>query len=508
MKKTLLIIGYFFILLNNVYAQGMNHSWLLGFVDLLDTNTTAKRGRILFDTSSATLLGENRKMAFFEAQGNISDEQGNLIAASNGCWIMDASGDTMLNGSGISPGAMANSYCSSTSGMPMSHANLFIPYPGDTNKVVMFHQFVGLTINLNSTKLLYTVIDKTLNGGAGGVVNGKKNLIAYSNDSMSWGITACKHANGRDWWVVALQDSSKKIVKILFTDTGITSIVVQNLNIPLPYYGNAGQPCFSPDGTKFAYSTGKIIPQFQDIRVLSFNRCTGVFDSIGYVAKQGMAGFGLSFSPNSRYLYYSSFGQVFQLDTDAPDIAASDTLVATYDGYVYPFPTSDTNFWLMYRAANSRIYISPSGGVIDYHIINSPDSAGIACDLQQHALRLPCYAGYGNVNHPNYYLGCDTTLGCPCLVSTGVNEFGKHDFRFSISPNPTSSTVQLMYLLPQNKTGVFEVYNLQGQLVFQSHLPPWSTLQHYNLSTLADGLYQCVIKSDGYSVSKKLVILK
>jgi Secretion system C-terminal sorting domain len=196
------------------------------------------------------------------------------------------------------------------------------------------------------------------------------------------------------------------------------------------------------------------------------------------------------------------------LDTDAPDIAASDTLVATYDGYCYPYSFSCTDFWLMYLAATGKIYITSSNYVIDLHVINSPDSAGLACDLQQHALRLPCYSNRGGLNHPNYYLGCDTTLGCPCLVSTGMNEYEQHDFRFSLSPNPTSSLIKIMYLLPQNKSGVLEVYNLQVQLMFQSNLPPWSTLQHFNLSTLADGLYQCVLKSDGYSVSKKLVLMR
>jgi Secretion system C-terminal sorting domain/WD40-like Beta Propeller Repeat len=505
MKKALLIIGFILVAIAELQAQGMNHTWLIGKVNVLDTNTTFTRCKILFDSSNATVVGETRKMAFYEAQGNISDEQGNLIAASNGCWIMDASGDTMLNGSGLNPGSFASSYCSSTSGLPMSHANLFIPYPGDTNKVILFHQ-VG-DVGLNSNKLYYTIIERTLNGGLGGVIVNQKNQIAFTG-TLSWGLTACKHANGRDWWVIATKDNSNDIYKVLFVSNGTIAFSIQTLNFPPTTIPNAGQPCFSPDGTKFAMTYGYLNPLFQDVRVFSFNRCTGIFDSIGYVAKPGQAGFGLSFSPDSRYLYYSSFGQVFQLDTDAPDIAASDTLVATYDGYVYPFPTSDTNFWLMYRAANGKIYISPSGGVIDYHIINSPDSGGISCDLQQHALRLPCYAGYGNVNHPNYYLGCDTTLGCPCLVSTGVNEYGQHDFRFSLSPNPTSSMVKIMYLLPQNKSGVLEVYNGQGQLVFHSNLPPWSTLQHYNLSNLADGLYQCVLKSDGYSVSKKLVLMR
>lgn len=483
----------------------MNRTWLLGFVNVLDTNTTSLRGKILFDTSNITVIGEIRKMAFYEAQGNISDENGDLFAASNGCWIMDASGDTMLNGNGINLGPFTSSYCSNTSGMPIPSSCIFLPMPDDSNKYVLFHQAPDInTPNYVPGNVSYTVVDRSLNNNLGGVLNGQKNLIALQ-DTFIGGMSACRHANGRDWWLIAPKDSSSGVFKILLSSNGIITSSYQQLNFPVPYGGNAGQPCFSPDGTKFAYTTGRIIPQFQDVRVFSFNRCTGDFDSIGYVAKPGLAGFGLSFSPDSRYLYYSSFGQVFQLDTDAPDIAASDSLVATYDGYVYPFPTSDTNFWLMYRAANGKIYISPSGGVIDYHIINYPDSGGIACDLQQHALRLPCYAGYGNVNHPNYYLGCDTTLGCPCLVSTSVNEHGQHDFSIKLSPNPGSAGFEILYLLPQNKNGILRVYDLQGRLMHKQILPQWSTMQHIPASDWAGGVYQVRIESDGYFSSNKWV---
>ncbi len=505
-------IGYIILLIiisfNRSYSQGLNHSWLLGgIVDVLDTNTTSTAARLQFSNSAITIISETRKMAFFETQATISDNNGNLIAASNGCWIMDATGDTMLNGSGLNPGLWASSYCSSTSGNPLSHANVFLPYPDDSSKFVLFHQ-VGDFNNIASlpSRLYYTIIDKNLNGGLGGVVTNQKNLIAFQ-DTLSAGIAACKHANGRDWWILAIKDSSNIVYKILLTPNGIDSITTQSLNFPLPFLGNAGQPCFSLDGTKFAYTSGSLNPLFQDVRIFSFDRCTGNLDSIGYVSKNNQAGFGLSFSPNSKYLYYSSFGKVFQLNTDTINIAASDSLVATYDGYAYPFPSSDTNFWLMYLAANGKIYISPSGGVVDYHIINSPDSAGIACDLQQHSLHLPCYSGYGNVYHPNYYLGRLQGSPCDTLQWTGIKE-QHYDFHFSVSPNPNNGNFKIMYLLPQNKKGIFEMYDVEGRKVFSYNLPQWSTLQTFNLKNLSEGIYYCMLQSGNERVSKKVVIIK
>ncbi|MCO5289206.1 MAG: hypothetical protein M9940_07270 [Bacteroidetes bacterium] len=93
-------------------------------------------------------------------------------------------------------------------------------------------------------------------------------------------------------------------------------------------------------------------------------------------------------------LYASSFQRIYQLNTDTSDIAASKTIVAVNDGY-FSLPPFQTDFWFMYLAANGKIYISSGNGVIDLHYINYPDSAGMACSVQQHALHLPCYSGRG-----------------------------------------------------------------------------------------------------------------
>lgn len=508
MRRFFLIIA-FILVQSNSFAQGFNHQWLMGnVVTVLDTNTTAKAARILFDAINADTVGENRKMAFGATQANISDENGNFLFASNGCWIIDSSGDTMQNGNWLNPGLWANSYCSNVSGIPLSNANLIIPLPDDSSKFILFHQVGDYNNNPSlPSRVYYTLVDMNLNGGLGGVVMGQKNLVAFM-DTLSVGIAACKHANGRDWWVLAIKDASNIIYKILITPIGIASVTAQSVNMPIAFYGNAGQPCFSPDGNKFAYTSGRVNnPAYYDTRIFSFDRCTGNLDSIGYIVDSNEVGFALSFSPNSRYLYHASGGIIRQADTDAPNIAATDSLVATFDGYCYPCPSCCTTFWLMYLAANGKIYITSGAGTIDLTYINSPDSAGIVCDVQQHALRLPCYTIRAGLNHPNYYLGCDTTqTNCPCL--TDINELSPPDFKFRIYPNPvTKDVLNIGYLLPQNKHGVFEIYDVTGKVVFKYKLPPWSNEQNFKLPELGNGVYNCVITSDGKRVSRKLAII-
>ena len=486
-------------------AQGYNHVWLHGEINITDSVTTNPKARILYSQNSATVIGEQRLLPVSGTQATICNQNGDFLFASNGCFIMDASGDTMQNGSGLNPGLFANSYCSNTTGLPMSGANLIIPFPGDSSKFVLFHQVGDFNNNLRASELFYTIVDMSLNGGLGGVIPSEKNSVAFTAN-LSWGISACKHGNGRDWWIVAFKDNTNLIYKVLFTPNGVLNVDSQLVNMPIPFPENAGQPTFSPDGTKLAYTSGWTnSPAFYDVRIFSFDRCSGNLDSIGYIYNNNEVGFALAFAPNSQYLYHASGGKIHQVDTYSSNISSSDTVVAIYDGYCYPTPFNCTAFWLMYLAANGKIYITSSQYVVDLNYIDTPDLPDTSCGVRQHALRLPCYTSRDGVNHPNYYLGADTASLCDTL-GVGISEI-QHDFHFGISPNPVSNgMVKIIYILPQNQSGELTIFNITGQVVFRQHLPPWSTFQYMDVSHLRGGVYSCVIRSGAEQVVKKLVI--
>ena len=56
-------------------------------------------------------------------------------------------------------------------------------------------------------ELYYAIIDMNQNGGLGKVIS-KKNLL-YKGTFGGGRITACRHANGRDWWLVHQRFSNK-----------------------------------------------------------------------------------------------------------------------------------------------------------------------------------------------------------------------------------------------------------------------------------------------------------
>lgn len=496
-----------------IKAQGKTYNFLIGYQDTAGLYTTHGKGRLLFDSNSVTAMGDNRKMPFEETQANISDENGNLLIASNGCWIADATGDTMLSGSGLNPNSFTNDYCNiAPIGLPIMYGNIILPYPNNPDKYILFHQTGNYNVNGASTELYYSEIDLSLHAGLGEVTN--KNQIIL-NDTLMWGLAACKHANGRDWWIVALKDKANTIIhKFLLDSSGITNMGTQNLGFPVTFPNNATQPTFSPDGTKFVYGSGRAgTNPFHDVRLFNFDRCSGNLMGLEYIAlNDSSVGCGFAFSPDSKYLYHSSFQRVYQFNTDTSDIAASKTIVAVNDGYYSPVPPFQSNFWLMYLAANGKIYISSGSSVVDFHYINYPDSAGMSCDVHLHDLHLPCY-NVGTVpNHPNYYLNCDTTSGCSCLT-TGINAVAaQHDFKFKIFPNPNEGNFKIMYLLPQSasggKTGRLEIFDINGRIVYSQNLPPWSTMQFISLPKISNGVYNAVVSSGIERTHKKLIVFK
>lgn len=497
-----LFISLVWILINSIscLSQGRNSVWLLGH----HYSSTSAEGRINFTQSAYSVLTEQRVIPFKDTEGNISDDNGNLLMSSNGVFIADATGDTMQNGSGLNPGWAVNNY---QDGIPMPYANLFLPFPQDSNKYILFHQIADLTINLLSRDILYSVVDFSSNP-LGEVIS--KNNIALT-DTFSWGFAACKHGNGRDWWITALSKDATGLHTFLLSPDTLQYMGIQNFPSQIFLGGYAGQPSFSPNGTKFAYagSYGINGMNYQSaVTLFNFDRCNGTFSLDTVIDfSDNYISFASTFSPSSQYLYFASSEHLYQYDTDAGGLIPHQ-LVANNDTFLSAPPVFYTNFYLMYLAANGKIYMTSGSGVLDLHEMDYPDSAGVTCNVNLHNVHLPCFNVGTIPNHPNYYLG--RLVGSPCDSLTNINDPPEHDFRFKVFPNPVmDGNIKIMYLLPQNKSGRLEIYDVNGRLVYEMKLPPWSTTQYISLpSHLNSGVYTCVVSSGIDRKTKKLIFYK
>lgn len=474
---------YLFVLtLGHVHAQGLNNLWMGGYGSQwgLPWGST----NIDFGSGSANIYYVDREMDFARTAANITDSNGNLLFSTNGYYIADAFGDTMQNGTGLNPSWYTSLY---PDGLHLSQADLILPKPDDPDIFYLFHGTVDDPPNLTAQYLYLTIIDMSQNGGLGTVTN--KNEVLISDDLNIGRITSVRHANGQDWWVFCHKANSSEYYRLLVTPNGISLPVTQDIGVFRP--GDHGQMGFSPDGSKFAYYWGE-----EDLDIFKFDRCSGLFyDPVHIDINDENAIGGVAFSPNSRFLYVPSLNDVYQFDTEATDIESSMVHIAEWDSTYSPSPPFATLFDVALLAPDGKIYIATGNSTFKLHVIHDPDQPGMACNIEQHGITLPTYFFDSFPNHPNYHLL--QLPGSPCdTLGVGIGELPPN-LNLSLYPNPSNGMFNLSYAA-QSTEGTLEVYNINGSLVYQENIAPWSTFKRVQLDQdLANGIYQCRLQIDG-----------
>jgi len=481
------------LIVTSCLGQGITNHWEMGYNGLqgypfggIDIN---------FSNGFPDTAHVLREMEFYVTNGVVSDSSGNLLFYTNGYYIANALNDTMQNGSGINPGPFTNGW---PNGLPIPQGNLIIPVPNEINKYYLFHETcTSYPGGLQPLEIFYSIIDMDMDSGRGSVIV-KNNQIL--NDTLQSGeLCANQHANGRDWWILFHTVNSNMFYKLLITPSGIT-IYTQNIGSFRNYY--TGASAFSPDGTKFAHYNVK-----SDIDIYDFDRCTGLLSNFINIPVNDSAIFGsVAFSPNSSILYVPSELYVYQFDLTSANIPSSMLTVATWDGFFSPLPPLATNFAFSLLGPDDKIYINSTNGVMDMHVINSPDSLGLACDLQQHSLHLPAYNGSTIPNFPNYYLGRD--VGSPCDSLTPVNEIQNNVIPIRINPNPAQNSFYLNYELPYGENAVVNICNMLGETLIKKNIYWYFKYLQIDCSTLKNGVYFVKVEAKWHSSSAKLVIAR
>lgn len=453
------------------------------------------------DTSS-----HSRKMNFRCANAVVCDKNGDLLFYTNGIDIANSIDSPMVNGIGLNPSFYTSTY--KDDGLLITQADLIIPVPGDTTKYYLFHQtdddYATVTHTDCALYFYYSIIDMSLDSGRGAVT--QKNVVLY-NDSLACGfLTACKHANGRDWWVMTHLYNNTKYLKYLVTSHGIQGPFIQSIGTHRGV--GLGQCVFSPDGNKFGYySPIWQQPKTNHLDIFDFDRCTGKLSNTVTVAINDTASIGgVAFSPNSKVLYVSSVFYVYQFDLLAANIISSKTTVAVWDSTYSPsFPLA-TTFFLSQLAPDGNIYINCGNATLDIHVINNPDSLGLSCDVCQHCVHLPAFNAFTIANHPNYFLGPEAGSPCDTIVTIDDRPWTA-DNTFQAFPNPINSGNQITFTYPSTgEQCIITIYNIEGSEVSTYKLRQWSSIQHLKLPALPQGIYMAKLTADTESKSVKFVV--
>lgn len=454
MKRNFIV---FLFLCTTAKAQ-LQNTWMMGHF----LNPTLPKCGLDFSNGAADTFSLFRPMPFYITNSIISDSLGQLLFYSNGEYVANRNNDTLLNSNNFNPG-FATSQTMGT-GLNVRQGILFLPFEKVSNKYIIIHcSLEEFTINNNyynrPFSLRFSEVDLNLDNSLGGIVAGKKS-VSFIVDTLGYGkITACKHGNGRDWWVISRKFQTNKIYISLVTPDTIT-VTSQTIG-SIPLFDVRGQAEFSPDGSKYA-----ILTQNHLFDIFDFDRCSGVLsnpitlnfpDTIpAYV--------GCSFSPDSRYLYANSQLAIYQFDLWSNNIDSSIQTVALWDTVASPFYTY---FSLNQLANDGKIYIGTSNGCDVLHCINSPDSAGLNSNVLQNYIKLP--SRNTNIpNYPNYGLGALTGSFCDSL--TQITSHDKTIPTINLFPNPANSFVNITYQFKSNEQALFTLYNSLGDQVMKKNL--------------------------------------
>lgn len=491
------IILFLLIIKNcsSAFSQKEDYVWRLG-----------DNGGINFNGGVDTFSVPNPNFYLFnETNASTCDSSGNLLLFTNGIVLFNANSDTALNGDSLNPSESTTMF--EPVGLGLPQADLILRKPATSNIYYLFHEtFDSDTASiypLQTNILYYSIIDITLDSGRGGIISGKKNLHFYDNDTLLPGkLTAMRHGNGRDWWLISKRACYPEMIEWLITpDTILGPYIVTLANDPNTCYDDIpGQACFSPQGDKYAIYYGS-----RNVYSYEFDRCSGNLTETfhTYVADSVFTyPYGCAFSPSGKYLYLTTTLAVYQFDMTASNISASMIRVALYDGFNSPSPPFATHFCFMKLAPDNKIYISTDNGCDVMHRIEFPDSAGIGCNVLQHSFYMPTVNVSTVPNIPDYKLGalvgsgCDTILGIKNLSDRIQNEI-------TVSPNPAHDNFTVHFSSQLQKSQL-EIFNVLGEKIYSANINSFPLT--LNCESFPAGIYLVKVQSTKGSANQKLVI--
>jgi len=408
-----------------------DHIWMFGYDTAIQTN--ARNTWLDFNDMPVSTHQRVGTFSIDITNAGMCDIAGNLLFYTNGYVVNDRNHNVMENGTGLSPGDMTDDWL--LYGEPLDQGAIALPAPGVGNKYYLIHgrrEYLNEPDMYGHTSRMFPLYFSSIQigeNGSGTLL--EKNEVLADESTLGLGkITAARHANGRDWWVVVFGYFSNQYHRFLLHPGGITEYPMGSTGEATP--SGVGQAVFSPDGTKYVKLNMYLIAGPAYLDIYSFDRCSGLLsDPLQLIYQDSAFHGGVAFSPNSRYLYVSSHRYIYQYDTEAENVEASREVIV-YLGEFTPagFPA---DFALMQLGPDEKLYVSGYRRK-ELHIIHNPNAGGLACNFEQDALVFGNFLGRSIPNHPYYGLGSED--GSPC-DTLGIDHHPQANFRHAME----SSTV-------------------------------------------------------------------
>jgi len=383
-----------------------------------------------------------------EGSAVMSDNNGNILFYTDARQIWDRNHIVMPNGSGLIGGGITSS----------TQAAIIVPWPGSATKYFVFTLPDGLTALADGFR--YHVVDMSLNGGFGNVTT--KNVLLNAINSEK--ITAVKHCNGIDYWVVT-HDMSNNFLVYLVSAAGLSAPTIYAIGptYSIPNYDAAGQMKFSPDGSKLAVA----IQRNSIVSLFDFNNATGVISNPLVLNDANLTGaYGIEFSPDATKLYVTlntlgppptgyNYYVLHQYDLcTIPSSAIFNTpsYVFRYASSYPPGPYSQGGNGLQ-QAIDGKIYCAENTGAAQkLGVVNSPNTLGAGCNFVPQSLSTApnmCWLSltsfiqsYFDPYHTQDSSWLSMTYDTTCLNASFLYKlFGQNSTTACLSPNNTPVAV-------------------------------------------------------------------
>lgn len=396
------------------YGQKQDFEWIVNY-DFLKFNRDSGSGctKISFNSASGNpdiYFDSVNIIEFYRSSSCISDIDGNFLFAFNGYHAEDATGDRVLYWENIKDDSE-----------PMPQGHLILPVPNKPDEFYLFTtnlKYIGGEGVIGVIELSRSIL-KIKNGKRVEVLSGKKQLIA---DTLDVGkISACKHANGRDWWIIVPLNRINHFYNILLTPNGIDTIFLQKVN-DLYRAADAGFSCFSSNGEYYVIGSNMAFNHLDGIGnyidFFHFDRCDGrIFNhQYKYVDTLQPYGVGVEFSPDNKFLYVASGNSLYQYEIVNGELTTKRN-VANHDGFLteyLPGKFAYNNFHQLQLAPDGRIYVGNYATYSkEFNAINRPNNPYNKCEFRQHHISIPTIKTV-MPSFPKYRLGpidnsvCDT----------------------------------------------------------------------------------------------------
>ena len=471
-----------------IFAQGKrDYIWLLGGNGQPTSDTSYQGFQIDFNYKPKKIYIKDRALSFSQNNASICDKDGNLLMYTGGCNISDRLHRPMPNGK-INEGLVWDFYCK-YGDYPLYNGTLIIPMVSKANEYIVLHRFLEFDPDPQlpggtSTKLLYSIVDMNANNSFGDVKS--KNQIVIEKHLSGGDLTAVRHANNIDWWILVPGRANDLYYSIQMTENGPQPFQTMQLGIPMQYLDDGGsQSCFSPDGTKYARMTPSTGLFFMD-----FDRTSGQlsnFKNVRTGSETNDHSVGVAFSPNSRFVYLVYRFDLYQVDTWAQDLQANLVHIDSWDGYV------DEGIWAAgFDAAmlgpDCKIYIRSGTSNRVMHVIHNPNEKGKACNFEQHGIHLPAWNHASIPNFVNYRLGyepvCDSTL-----TRTWNVDLPSEEIRLLIFPQIVHNTLTVETKYENQLINLFQIIGSNGQLIKNIQVDDQTNKHNLDLENLESGIY-------------------